>query len=141
MGKYIHTFDTAQEMIDAYNDWPNGQYSEPWLAAEREGGSTSYNNKDYVELPAGYKVVKDSYSGNIWTKLVVNSHVTGHEREGEITSSIFYQREYTGVSENNRYFYYDGTVYKAEPHNAYGELDYYSTTLPDGTYSVIHLKR
>lgn len=137
MGKYIHTFDTAQEMADAYNDWPNGQYSQPWLASEREGGSISYNNKDYVELPAGYTVVKDSYSGKVWTRLVVNSH----EKTGEITSSLFYMREYDRVSENNRYFYYDGTIYKAKPHYAYGELDYYSTTLPDGTYYVIHLKR
>ena len=137
MGKYIHTFDTAQEMADAYNDWPNGQYSQPWLASEREGGSITFNNKDYVEIPAGYTIVKDSYSGKVWTRLVVDSH----EKTGEITSSMFYQREYTGVSANNRYFYYDGTVYKATPHYAYGELDYYSTTLPDGTYSVIHLKK
>lgn len=133
MKKYIHTFETDSEMQSAYDDWSS--YTSPWVSASKEGGIL-YNNKDYVEIPSGYTIVKSS-KGSIWNNLTVDSS----NYAGEITSSLLYYSEYNGVGLGNRYFFYNGEVYKPQQHNLYNEFDHYSTSLPDGNYQVIYLKK
>ena len=114
MNRYIHLFDTASEMNTARADW-GGAYSEPWLAASKDSSVVTYNDPEYVEVPSGYKIVRNIWNGNVYNTLEVSS-------TGEITDSLMYTVAYGNhranePGEGERYFPYNGVVYVPTIHS------------------------